>query len=82
MPSPCRPSRILGSAVTLVVMVLAAATPSPAAELDDLLTRFDRVQDSIRTLTAEFTETTQSVLLKDEIVAKGKVYLTKPAAVR
>ena len=82
MPSPCRLSRIFGRAVTLVVMLLAAAAPSPAAELDDLLARFDRVQDSIRTMTAEFTETTQSVLLKDEIVAKGKVYLTKPAAVR
>ncbi len=82
MPSPCRLSRVFGHAVALVVMVLAAAAPSPAAELDDLLARFDRVQDSIRTLTAEFTETTQSVLLKDEIVAKGKVYLTKPAAVR
>ncbi len=52
MPSPCRLSRIFGRAVTLVVMVLAAATPSPAAELDDVLARFDRVQDSIRTLTA------------------------------
>ncbi len=82
MPSPCRLNRIFGRAVTLVVMVLAAATPSPATELDDLLVRFDRVQDSIRTLTAEFTETTKSPLLKDEIVAQGKVYLTKPAAVR
>ncbi len=81
MSSPCR---VFGRAATLVVtvLVLTAATPSPATELDDLLVRFDRVQDSIRTLTAEFTETTQSVLLKDEIVAQGKVYLTKPAAVR
>ena len=82
MPSPCRPSRTFGRAATLVLVVLATATSSPAAELDELLTRFDRVQDSIRTMTAEFTETTESVLLKDDIVAKGKVYLTKPSAVR
>ncbi len=83
MPSPCRPSRIFGRAVALIiVVVVAAAAPSPAVELDELLVRFDEVQGSIRTLTAEFTETTRSTLLKDEIVAQGKMYLTKPAAVR
>ena len=73
---------MLGRAVALIAVVLAATAPSPAVELDELLVRFDEVQDSIRTMSAEFTETTQSILLKDEIVAKGKVYLTKPAAVR
>jgi len=63
-------------------MLVALSNPTPAVELDDLLQRFDLVQESIHTMSAEFTETTKSTLLKDVIVAKGKLYLTKPAAVR
>jgi outer membrane lipoprotein-sorting protein len=74
--------RAMGRVAALVLVALLAAAPSVARELDELLVRFDEVQSSIRTLSAEFTETTQSMLLKDEIVAKGKVYLTKPSAVR
>jgi outer membrane lipoprotein-sorting protein len=73
-----RPRRI----VVLAALTLAAATGASATELDELLVDFDRVQESIRTLRAEFTETTQSSLLKDDIVAKGQVFLTKPASVR
>jgi outer membrane lipoprotein-sorting protein len=63
---------------------LAASTRRPAmsAELQQVLEHFDRVQESIRTLSAEFTETVSSALLKEDVVGRGKVYLTKPDAVR
>jgi outer membrane lipoprotein-sorting protein len=49
--------------------------------LSQVLTRFDHVQSQIRTLSAEFVQTTESPLLKDPIVAKGQFYLTKPDSV-
>ncbi len=56
-------------------------TAVPAETLDEVLTRFDQVQGQIRTLSAEFIQTTRSPLLKDPIVAKGRFYLTKPESV-
>ncbi len=50
--------------------------------LKEVLDRFDRVQDSIRTLSAEFTWTTDSTLLKTPIVSEGNFYLTKPRSIR
>src|SRR5262245_20857239 len=58
-----------------------AATPASRDTLHQVLTRFDEVQGQIRTLSAEFVQTTRSPLLKDPIVAKGQFYLTKPASV-
>jgi outer membrane lipoprotein-sorting protein len=52
-----------------------------AETLDRVLTRFDEVQGQIRTLSAEFIQTTRSPLLKDPIVARGQFYLTKPDSV-
>jgi outer membrane lipoprotein-sorting protein len=69
---------LLGLAPATVVLANGVEDP----ELQRLLADFDRVQGSIRTFTAEFTETTHSTLLKDEIVAHGKVFLTKPHSVR
>ncbi len=61
---------------------LAAAKEAPKdPALAQVLTRFDRVQEGIRTLSAEFTQTTRSPILKDPIVAKGRFYLTKPDSV-
>lgn len=56
-----------------------AAAP---VDRDELLSSFDRVQDSIRTLSSEFRETTYSPLLKEPITATGRVYLTKPDSIR
>jgi len=66
----------------LIAIVTAVPCSATAVELDELLANFDRVQEGINTLSAEFTETTHSTLLKDEIVAKGMVFLTKPDSVR
>jgi outer membrane lipoprotein-sorting protein len=51
------------------------------AALRETLAGFDRVQATIRALSAEFTETTTSQLLKEPIQAKGRFYLTKPSSV-
>jgi outer membrane lipoprotein-sorting protein len=58
-----------------------ARTSYSGETLNQVLTRFDAVQAQIRTLSAEFVQTTRSPLLKDPIVAKGQFYLTKPASV-
>jgi len=58
-----------------------ATTPVPAETLNQVLTRFDQIQGQIRTLSAEFIQTTRSPLLEDPIVAKGRFYLTKPDSV-
>ena len=63
-------------------VIVAASLPAAAYELEEVLREFDRVQNTIESLSAEFTETTRSALLKDEIVASGKVFLTKPSSVR
>jgi outer membrane lipoprotein-sorting protein len=59
---------------------LEAAEPQPA--LDTVLAGFDRVQSSIRTLSASFTETMESPLLKEPAAARGQFYMTKPDFVR
>ena len=56
--------------------------PASAADLNRVLAEFDKVQLSIQTLSAEFTETTTNQLLKEPIVAEGRFYMTKPDAIR
>ena len=55
---------------------------SAAADLKTILRSFDSVQSSVKTLSARFTETTVSVLLKDPLVAEGRFYMTKPDSIR
>lgn len=57
-----------------------AATP-PGQTLSQILARFDEVQGQIRTLSAQFVQTTRNPLLKEPIVAKGRFCLTKPESV-
>jgi len=75
---PQRPLRTLA----ILLLFVTATTLVSAVELEELLVDFDKVQESIHTLSAEFTETTHTMLLTDEIVAKGKLFLTKPDSVR
>jgi outer membrane lipoprotein-sorting protein len=53
-----------------------------AADLDAILERFDEVQYSISTLSADFTETVTNPLLIDPVVARGRFFMTKPDAIR
>ena len=80
-----------GPALAAIVLMTAPATakepapPAPSAadreKLALVLARFDQVQGSVRTLSAEFVQTTRNALLKAPIVAKGKFFLTKPDSV-
>jgi len=75
-------TRRLGALIFVAAIgapVAAAAGRPPA--LADVLARFDAVQAKLRTLSADFTETTRSPLLKEPIVAKGRFFLTKPSSV-
>lgn len=58
-----------------------AEAPPVNPDLAKVLARFDEVQASIRSLSAEFTETRKSPLLKEPIVSKGRFFLTKPKSV-
>jgi outer membrane lipoprotein-sorting protein len=71
-------------AVLALVILGLAATPLLATgqPLGEILRQFDEVQREIRTLSADFTETTESTLLTDAIVAEGRVFMTKPDSVR
>src|SRR5882762_4787187 len=71
---------LAGLAVT--VGLVAAKEPKATDEtLSQVLSRFDRVQGQIRTLSAEFVQITRSPLLKEPLVAKGQFCLTKPDSV-
>ena len=69
--------------VALLAIVLNPAhAQEPKSEtLSSVLTRFDQVQADLRTLSAEFVQTTRSPLLKNPVVAKGRFFLTKPDSV-
>jgi outer membrane lipoprotein-sorting protein len=69
----------IAAAWILLVPASMAGTP-PTRE--QVLAQFDRVQGSVRTLSADFTETTRTPLLTEPMVARGRVYLTKPTSVR
>jgi outer membrane lipoprotein-sorting protein len=77
-----RCSGLVFAASVLLIPAEAAAPAAPGGELSQVLARFDQVQRSLRTFSAEFTETTRSALLKEPIVARGRFYLTKPDSVR
>jgi len=73
----------LALACAAFAVVAAAPANAPAdPALAAVLEKFDGVQDSIRTLSAEFTWTTTSELLEDPIVSRGRLYLTKPNSIR
>jgi len=59
-----------------------APGPSASPELARVLAEFDRAQAAIRSLSAEFVDTTRTPLLKEPVVSEGQLYLTKPDSVR
>ena len=74
--------------IATVACFLAILSTAPSwtqtdgpADLDAVLARFDAVQSSVRSLSAEFVERTESPLLKEPIVSEGRFYLTKPDSV-
>jgi len=80
----------LARAIAALAFLALAAPPALAGEVKDagaasrlatVLESFDRVQSQIRTLSAEFVQTTSNPVLKEPVVAKGRFYLTKPDSV-
>ena len=71
------------SSIAVVALVAGAASAAPpqGESLAQVLDRFDRVQASIRTLSAQFVQTTRNPLLKEPTVARGEFFLTKPDSV-
>ena len=68
----------------LLPVLFAAVVPVVAAEEDlgQVLQEFDRVQEAMQTISAEFVETNTSALLEEPIVARGRFFMTKPDAIR
>jgi outer membrane lipoprotein carrier protein len=67
----------------LAVIFVFAVTPVLAeVDLNDVLAEFDRVQDAMLTISAEFVETNSNALLNEPIVARGRFFMTKPDAIR
>jgi outer membrane lipoprotein-sorting protein len=79
--------RVQWGFLALGLLLLAGAAgadatgDAPSASLEQILSEFDRVQAGVQTLSAEFTETKVSELLKEPIVSQGRFYMTKPNAV-
>ncbi|HXV75975.1 MAG TPA: outer membrane lipoprotein carrier protein LolA [Candidatus Polarisedimenticolaceae bacterium] len=66
----------------LVLGSLVATAAAADDDLDRVLARFDDVQGSIQSLSADFTLTTTNQLLLDPIAAQGRFYMTKPDSIR
>jgi len=76
--------RVLTTLSALTVVGLSAAPRAaqpPADSFDQLYARGQRVNASIRTLTASFTETTASALLVQPLVARGTLAVERPSRV-
>lgn len=54
---------------------------SSRATASEILSLFDAVQKGIRSLSAEFSETTENPLLREPILGRGRFYLTKPDSI-
>jgi outer membrane lipoprotein-sorting protein len=79
--------RALAALAACVISIAAIAAqsdqPSPAAidAFDELYAKGQQANDSMKTLTARFTETTTSTLLTRPLVARGRVAVERPSRV-
>jgi outer membrane lipoprotein-sorting protein len=77
--------RSLKRALTCVLLFCAAGVSLPASQssdpLDELFRRARPVQAALRTLTASFTETSVSTLLREPVVATGTLVASMPLRV-
>jgi len=65
-----------------VALARASAADTPKADsFDELYERGQKVNASIKTLTARFTETTASTLLTKPLIAHGRLSVERPARV-
>jgi outer membrane lipoprotein-sorting protein len=79
--------RALAALAACVISIAGIAAqsnqPSPAASdaFDELYAKGKQANDSMKTLTARFTETTTSTLLTRPLVARGRVAVERPSRV-
>jgi outer membrane lipoprotein-sorting protein len=77
--------RTLKPVLTFVLLCCATAASVPASQssdpLDDLFRRARPIQASLKTLTASFTETSVSTLLREPVVATGTLVASMPLRV-
>jgi outer membrane lipoprotein-sorting protein len=69
------------AAVAAASVLSAALASAPPDAFDGLYAKGKKVNDSMKTLTARFTETTTSTLLTKALVARGKVAVERPSRV-
>ena len=69
---------LLRSLLLLLCMAALAAAPQPADPLDALFARGKVMQATLHSISASFTETTLSSLLRDPLVARGTVVAAVP----
>jgi outer membrane lipoprotein-sorting protein len=74
--------------VLLAVLVVFVAAPTPATSaqprdlFDEIYARAQKQEATLRTVHARFTETTESTLLKEPIVASGTLVAEWPTRIR
>jgi outer membrane lipoprotein-sorting protein len=72
----------LGIVLVMCVIMMRASADTPKADtFDELYERGQKVNASIKTLTARFTETTTSTLLTKPLIARGRLAVERPARV-
>ena len=69
--------------VALVVAACALAWPAAAQKdlFDEIYARGKPIETGLKTLTADFTETSTSALLTDPIVARGTLTMVRPSRI-
>lgn len=74
---------VAGIAMAMLAAAAAAQTPAapPRESFDDLYRRGQQANAGIRTLTADFTESTTSSLLTRPLVARGTLTVERPSRV-
>jgi len=77
VPARRRAAHAIAALAAACVWCAAAASDS----FDELYAKGKRLNDSMKTLTARFTETTTSSLLTRPLVARGRVAVERPARI-
>jgi len=75
-------SRASRFALLIFACLPLVAMSAAADDLEEVLVGFDEVQRSLRTLSADFKETTTNQLLNSPAVAHGRFFMTKPDSIR
>ena len=77
-----RVQRLTRAAVAVLLVLIALAPSTSAVDLfDEIYARGKPLESSLKTLTAQFTETSQSPLLAKPLIARGTLTVVRPSRV-